>query len=156
MTYIKKKSLKQEKRTAKEFGGLTQIASGAIEGMKGDVRTSEYLIENKFTDASNYTVDYKIWNKIFKEAIKDGGRTPLLQVDIQDASVVIMDISTFDSLFFDEDFAYTHIQQVKGDTKKITLQSFKEIEPYKVHRLDFSKYGISLMIVNKDMVLEYI
>lgn len=30
MSYIKKKSQKQENRTAKEFGGKTQIASGAL------------------------------------------------------------------------------------------------------------------------------
>lgn len=153
MSYIKKKSKKQENRTAKEFGGLTQIASGAIDGMKGDVRTNDYLIENKFTDSPNYTVDFKIWNKIFKEAIRDGGRTPLLQVDIRDTSVVIMDLPTFDSLFSEYTFTYTHIHQIKGDTKKINQQTFDEIEPLKVHRLDFNKYDVTLMIVNKDMVL---
>lgn len=156
MTYIKKKSMKQEKRTAKEFGGRTQVASGAIEGLKGDVRTEDYLIENKFTDAPHYIVDYKIWNKIFKEATKDGIRTPLLQVDVQDESVIIMDIATFDTLFFGDTFSYIHIQQIKGDTKKISVQTFAEIEPYKVHRLDFNKYDMSLMIVNKDMVLDYL
>lgn len=30
MSYIKKKSMLQEKRTAKEFNGKPQIASGAI------------------------------------------------------------------------------------------------------------------------------
>lgn len=156
MGYIHKKSRKQEVRTSKEFGGLPQIASGAIEGMKGDVRTADYLIENKFTDAPNYTVDYKIWNKIWKEATKDGIRTPLLQVDIQDESVIIMDLATFDTLFFDDTFDYTHIQQVKGDTKKLTVGTFQEIEPYKVHRLDFNKHNVTLMIVNKDMMLDYI
>ena len=61
MNYIKRKSAKQEKRTAKEFGGRTTPASGALSGAKGDVRTgnrtngedtnsNDFLIENKYTD----------------------------------------------------------------------------------------------------------
>ena len=74
MQYIKKKSLNQERRTAKQFGGLTQPASGAIEGLKGDVRThgrsagrfndKDFLIENKFTDAKSYVLQQTTWEKI--------------------------------------------------------------------------------------------
>ena len=101
MTYIKRKSARQEKRTSKEFGGKTQIASGAIETMKGDVRTGErvagkfnendFLIENKFTDAESYKLTLAVWNKIAKEAFRDNFRTPLMQIDIQDLEIVVMD-----------------------------------------------------------------
>jgi hypothetical protein len=89
---IKKKSKAQEERTAKEFSGRVQLASGAIEacGMKGDVRTDKYLIENKFTDAPFYLLTIKTWEKIAREGAKDGGRIPILQVDIQDLQLVIM------------------------------------------------------------------
>lgn len=109
MGYIKKKSKAQEKRTAKEFGGKEQIASGAIWIMKGDVRTGtdrtsgfnedDFLIENKFTDSSIYKLERKIWEKVSKEALHDNFRTPLMQVDIQELEYVIMDKNTFEELF---------------------------------------------------------
>lgn len=89
MTYIRKKSQKQEKRTAKEFGGKTQIASGALWTMKADVRTDKYLIENKFTDADFYKLDASTWKKIFEEATRDSNRIPLMQIDIQDTQLIM-------------------------------------------------------------------
>lgn len=89
MNYIKRKSKKQETRTAKEFGGKVTPASGALDGAKGDVRTNSFLIENKFTDKSWYRLDLKIWDKIFKEATKDGLRTPLMQIDIQELQLIV-------------------------------------------------------------------
>jgi len=109
MSYIKKKSKAQEVRTAKEFGGKTQIASGALWTAKGDVRTggertssfneTDFLIENKFTDKSTYKLERKIWEKITNEAIQDNFRTPLIQVDIQDLHLVILDENVFNEYF---------------------------------------------------------
>lgn len=105
--YIRRKSQKQEARTAKEFGGKEQIASGAIDGMKGDVRTGEttpsfndtdFLIENKFTDAKSYSLKKAIWEKIEKEALKDNLRIPLMQIDIQETQLVVLNKSDFLSL----------------------------------------------------------
>jgi hypothetical protein len=103
--YIKKKSQKQEARTAKEFRGLTQPASGALSGAKGDVRTGQrdgdhfneddFLIENKFTDEDFYKLDLRTWAKINEEAIRDNFRTPLMQIDIQDVSCVVVDYNYF-------------------------------------------------------------
>lgn len=105
VTYIKRKSKKQEERTAKEFSGRTQLASGAIETLKGDVRTGEhiggsfneddFLIENKFTDSLAYKLTLPTWDKISKEAFRDNFRTPLMQIDIQDLQLVLMDENTF-------------------------------------------------------------
>lgn len=89
MNYVKRKSAKQEARTAKEFGGKVTPASGALDGAKGDVKTSLYLIENKYTDANFYKLDASIWEKIFREATKDGLRIPLMQIDIQDCELVL-------------------------------------------------------------------
>lgn len=107
-TYVQRKSDKQEKRTAKEFGGRTQLASGAIEGFKGDVRTGEriagafnendFLIENKYTEAKAYKLAIATWNKIAKEALRDNLRTPLMQIDILDTELIVMDEGTFKSL----------------------------------------------------------
>jgi hypothetical protein len=109
MSYIKKKSAKQEKRTAKEFGGKTQVASGALWGSKGDVRTggertssfneTDFLIENKFTDKPYYIFKKETWDKINGEAIEDNFRTPLMQVDIQDLHLVILDVNDYVEYF---------------------------------------------------------
>ena len=71
-TYIKRKSAKQEKRTAREFRGKTTPASGALSGAKGDVRTgvrngsytneNDFLIENKYTDKNFYPLKYSIYS----------------------------------------------------------------------------------------------
>jgi hypothetical protein len=91
MNYIKNKSKKQEKRTAKDFGGKTTPASGALDGAKGDVRTSLFLIENKYTDTPSYVLKLETWKKIEKEALKDGLRYPMMQIDIQDRQLVLLD-----------------------------------------------------------------
>lgn len=105
--YIRRKSQKQESRTAKEFGGKTQIASGALDGMKADVRTgdtgvgfndSDFLIENKFTDAKSYSLKKATWEKIEKEALKDNLRIPIMQIDIQETQLVVLNKSDFLSL----------------------------------------------------------
>lgn len=104
--YIKKKSKKQEERTAKEFGGREQVASGALWGAKGDVRTggertssfnsADFLIENKFTDKNYYLFKRKVWEKIKDEALHDNFRTPLMQIDIlDDLEIVLMDFNDF-------------------------------------------------------------
>lgn len=125
MTYIKRKSKKQEDRTAKDFGGRTTLASGALWTQKADVRTGsdrtssfnedDYLIENKFTDADKYKLDRTIWEKIAKEALRDNFRTPLMQIDIQDLQLVVMDTNTFRILFEGYD-----VKKYNGVTDKKT------------------------------------
>jgi hypothetical protein len=116
--YIRKKSQKQEARTAKEFAGRTQIASGAIETLKGDVRTGEtssafnvedFLIENKFTDAKKYKLDLKTWQKIEKEALQDNMRTPMMQIDIDNrVQLVVMSLNDFEGLGYTNNFNHLH------------------------------------------------
>lgn len=104
---VKEKSQHQEKRTAKQFRGLAQIASGAIWSMKADVRSDDYLIENKYTDSDFYTLNIKTWNKIFKEATNDNLRVPLMQIDIKDRSCILCEESYLDMLL--EDFNVARI-----------------------------------------------
>lgn len=111
---IKRKSQKQESKTARDFGGRILPGSGAIEGMKGDARTSihsdgvfndrDYLIENKFTESDGYVLNERTWNKIKQEALRDGMRIPLMQVDIEPSpyekhSIIIQEVDPdFDHL----------------------------------------------------------
>lgn len=88
---IKKKSQAQEKKTAELLGGRPQIASGAIWTMKADVRTEDFLVENKFTDSDHYSLTRATWEKIEKEAINDSLRTPMMQIDVKEQQVVVID-----------------------------------------------------------------
>lgn len=80
----KYESNKQEKRVAGELNARTVIASGSLWGSKGDVRSENYLVECKTTAKDFYTLDLNTWNKIEKEAIKDGLRIPVMNIDLLD------------------------------------------------------------------------
>ena len=84
MSTIKRRSQKQEKSVAKSFNARPTVASGALWGMKGDVRNDKFLIECKTTEKDYYSITTKVWEKIEDEALKDRMRTPLLIIDLQD------------------------------------------------------------------------
>jgi hypothetical protein len=157
--YIKRKSQKQEERTAKDFGGKTQIASGAIAGMKGDVRTggrgvgfneSDFLIENKFTDDRKYSLKLDIWNKIAMEALRDNMRTPAMQIDIADkVQIVVLDYKDFMSMEFSAEWEHTFTTEIKG--KSITIKE-KDIENMEdvfrpAWKLSFVKNKVNLVVL---------
>ena len=80
----KELSQRSEKRAATELGGKVQIASGAISGLKGDVVTDEFLVEDKITRSSTQVTLKKAWlDKIKREAFM-AGRTPLLRLTFGD------------------------------------------------------------------------
>lgn len=143
MNYVKKKSAKQEKRTSKEFGGRIQVASGALWGAKGDVRTEEYLIENKFTDKDYYILKVATWNKIKREAIRDSLRKPLMQIDVSSEHYVVLD--EYD---YYEDF---HIEPhfVKLNTTQYRLSNTQSIPVC----IEF-KDGTRVVIMDKEEFLE--
>ena len=80
---IKKKSQLQERSVAKDLNAQTVVASGALWGSKGDVRHDNLLIECKTTEKSYYSLSMSVWEKIEKEAIKDGLRLPVMCIDIK-------------------------------------------------------------------------
>lgn len=80
---VKKKSQLQEKSVAKDLNARTVVASGALWGSKGDVRHDNLLVECKTTDKDFYSVTFNVWNKIEREAVKDGLRLPVMCVDIK-------------------------------------------------------------------------
>lgn len=148
MSYIKKKSARQEKRTAKEFGGTTQLASGALWTAKGDVRTggertssfneTDFLIENKFTDKPYFILKKDIWEKINKEAIEDNFRTPLMQVDIlEDLELIVIDLNDYKGFNLEEQM------QVLSETITTKNKSFR-IDYDKFNELDKKAYEMML------------
>ena len=82
MQDTKRKSTLQEKRVAKEVGGRTTPASGAMWGCKGDVRSDAFLVECKTTEKDKYSLSIATWNKIRREAIKDGMKIPIMCIDL--------------------------------------------------------------------------
>ena len=84
MKTVKRRSQKQEKSVAKKFNARLTAASGALWGMKGDVRSDKCLIECKTTEKDYYTLTAKVWEKIQEEAIQDHMRTPLMVIDLKD------------------------------------------------------------------------
>lgn len=84
MKTVKKRSQRQEKSVAKDLNARVTVASGALWGMKGDVRNEKFLIECKTTEKDFYTISTKVWEKIEEEALKDRMRTPLLIIDLED------------------------------------------------------------------------
>lgn len=84
-----KQSQKHEKRIAKKVGGSTNAASGAFWSRKGDVRSSDLLIEHKWTGKKQTTVKSDVLKKIVREAILDG-RMPVLGIHLDGEDYVIL------------------------------------------------------------------
>ena len=74
-------SKKQESRIAKELNAKTTIASGSLYFQKADVRNDMYLVEAKTTEKNFYSLTYSTWERIEKQALRDGMRIPLMCID---------------------------------------------------------------------------
>jgi hypothetical protein len=72
-----KESRKHEERLAKVIGGQRQAASGAFWNRKGDVRSSDLLVEHKWTGKQSVSIKAAVLEKIVNEAILDS-RMPVL------------------------------------------------------------------------------
>lgn len=84
-----KESRKHEDRLAKKIGGSRNAASGAFWSRKGDVRSSDLLIEHKWTGKKQVTIKSEVLKKITKEAILDS-RTPVLGLHLDGENYVVM------------------------------------------------------------------
>lgn len=78
----KRSSKKQEELVAKEVEGRLTPASGALWGSKGDVKSDLFLFECKTTSHDFYTLSFTTWDKIYKEALKERLRIPVMQIDL--------------------------------------------------------------------------
>ena len=70
MINYKKESTKREHQIADSLQGRRQSGSGSIWSSKGDVETSTFLVEDKYTKSSSYSLSLKSLLKIEKEASK--------------------------------------------------------------------------------------
>ena len=87
-----KRSKKQEERTAKSYNGSRNVMSGAGWVRKADVRTEEFMIENKLKmdpDAKSYSIKAVDMRDLVKRARLEG-RIPLLQIDLAGHRYVVL------------------------------------------------------------------
>lgn len=94
-----KQSRKQERQTAVRYKGSRNAGSGSGWLRKNDVRSHEFLIENKFTDnQKQYSVKLKDLTELQQRAILED-RVPVLQFEIQGRRYVIIPEDDFTSMF---------------------------------------------------------
>lgn len=100
---MKKSWQEAERKTAKEFGGRQTPRSGGLWFKPGDVKTNDFLIDNKTTKHKSFTVTKKIWDKLSKEALLEQ-RLPCLMVQLGDGTeMVVLDKNDFLTWFDHEE-----------------------------------------------------
>lgn len=135
MLTSKKKSQKQEKRVADEMKARVVLASGALWGSKGDVRNDNLLMECKTTCKPYYTFKFSVWDKILKEAIKDGLRLPVMSIDLEDGKtrLAVFETKDFKMMpgFSDMNFGVSKLYIHKDSFRLTSPCIFHKIgEPY--------------------------
>lgn len=73
-----------EEEMAQRVGGGLVKASGRLTGYKGDVKTSDVLIDCKHTSTQRYTLTAKTWKAVSEWAMNEM-RVPMVAVKIEDA-----------------------------------------------------------------------
>ncbi len=126
------KSNIQEKRIAKELNGRVQINSGAIWSLPGDVRTDELLIEAKTTSAPAYRLSIQTWEKIRKEALHDGFRIPLMQLDISGSRFAVYQEFSFAE--YRDNFMYYPTSILTSEHSSVLLR--KDQSPIRIRFLE--------------------
>jgi len=84
-----KQSRKHEDRLAKKLGGKRTAASGAFWNRKGDVRTTDWLVEHKWTGKASFSIKASILEKIVNEAVLDS-RMPVLGISLNGENYCIV------------------------------------------------------------------
>lgn len=84
-----KASVQQEKRLAVDIGGRRVAGSGALQGMKGDVKEEDWLVEAKMTKANRYSLTLAVFRKIECEAIR-AGRRPVLALELAGRTLAVV------------------------------------------------------------------
>lgn len=94
---VVKRAEKQERHLAAEMRGKRQPGSGNQPHSKGDVKTSRFLIDCKFTDSGQYILRDRDIEKLRREALFER-REWCFQVNIGCHRVVILPIHMLEEL----------------------------------------------------------
>lgn len=90
------KSRKQERRSAKKYGGHLTAGSGS-KWNKGDVNAGEYKIECKRTDKKSITVKLE-WLLTIRDHAFAARMKPAVEIELQDEVWVMIPASDFKEL----------------------------------------------------------
>lgn len=85
-----KQSRKQEKRSANTYRGSRNSGSGNGWMRKNDVRSEEFLIENKFTTATKSITLKEVDLRELREHAILEDRTPVLQFNLANRNYVVL------------------------------------------------------------------
>lgn len=100
---ILKASRKQEKRSANHYRGSRNAGSGSGWLRKNDVRSSDFLIENKLTVSKKSITLKEVDLRELRERAIIEDRTPVLQFDLSGKRYVVLDEDDFLEMIKDED-----------------------------------------------------
>ena len=156
MKTVKRRSQKQEKSVAKDFNAKVTVASGALWGMKADVRNDKFLIECKTTEKDYYSLTAKVWEKIEQEAIRDHLRIPLMVIDLEDKDRVVV----FRPLDFDQNID-TRImvrevpKSVRVRAKDLGVDEFGDYTSMIVTHICGKKNNVICLMLQKDFEEAY-
>ena len=116
-----RESKKHEDRLAGLVGGQRSAGSGAFWSRKGDVRSTDLLIEHKWTGKASFTVKAAVLEKIIKEAILES-RMPALGISLNDENYVLLT---------EDDYLELRLsfQEHKTCTTKISDQNLGDTKP---------------------------
>lgn len=156
MKTVKRRSQKQEKSVAKDFNAKVTVASGALWGMKADVRNDKFLIECKTTEKDYYSLTAKVWEKIEQEAIRDHLRIPLMVIDLEDKDRVVV----FRPLDFDPDIDTRLMvrevpKSVRVRAKDLGVDEFGDYTSMIVTHICGKKNNVICLMLQKDFEEAY-
>ena len=99
---MKKNWQKKEIKDAKSFGGKRILRSGGLWFAPGDVKTDQFLFDQKTSKHNRFSVTQEMWHKIYKEALVSQ-RIPALSVEFGDKNIELIIMSKDDFLTFFEE-----------------------------------------------------
>ena len=97
----KARSKRSERRAVTVLGGKLQPASGALPPayLKGDVVTDRFMVDDKTTEKSSYSVHTALWKKLSREAFMSRKKAMLrLEFRKEDLTLYVIDELTLTEL----------------------------------------------------------
>lgn len=156
MKTVKRRSQKQEKSVAKDFNAKVTVASGALWGMKADVRNDKFLIECKTTEKDYYSLTAKVWEKIEQEAIRDHMRIPLMAIDLEDRDrVIVFRPQDFDPSIDTRMVKMDVPKSIRVRAKDLGYNQFSEYISTKITCIRGNKYNVLCLMLQKDFEEAY-
>ena len=156
MRTVKKRSQLQEKQVARQFDAKTVVASGALWGAKGDVRSDKFLIECKTTEKDYYSLTASVWEKIEREATKDHLRIPLMVIDLEDKDrVVVFRPKDFDTSIDTRCTLKQVPKSVRVRAKDLGVNEFGDYTSMRVTHICGKKDNVICLMLQRDFEKTY-